>query len=287
MKLLSTFDKSIHVKVSCIYKITNLLDKKVYIGQTCNFRKRLSDYKNIHKKENPTQAVAKAIRDHGTENFTIEILEFCDTNSLNILEDKYIDLYKSYDQKYGYNYASTNGANTELSRKRKSEAHIGLKESSETKRKKSNMILAIKDDVIIICDSGKLFGDFIGKSKDYIKNCLRQPSSVQGYRLYYDDYNKRQDIKKKMEKKRCIRDLGYMTTLYMLDKIESEGVETIDSYFKEVKRLQYADNDDGYELVPYLIEEPISDEFASIEITRVRKNTTANTIDESMVYGRN
>lgn len=258
MELLSSFERSEKVKVSCIYKITNKINGKVYIGQTTNFRKRCSDYMNIHKRANTRLYIGQMIIKYGTENFTIEIEKVCKPDELTKYEMYYINKYKSSEADFGYNITKNIGAgqNNEESRRRKSDAHTGIKESSDTKRHKSNLILAIKDDTIIVCDSGKLFGDFIGKSKDYIKNCLRQPSSISGYRLYYDDYLKRQDIRKKMMKKRCIRDLQYMIYLDILDRVEVEGVETITQYFKTIKMLRYVDNDDGYEFIDYVIEAP-------------------------------
>lgn len=260
MDLLSNFNKSQNVKVCCIYKVTNKLNGKVYIGQTTNFRKRLSDYMNAHKKTNLTQTIVRKIIQYGTENFTIEILEECDSSELADLENKWIKKYNSHNSDYGYNIVANNkdSKNSEISRKRKSLSHIGLKESSETKKKKSNIILAIKDNNILVCDSAKLFGDYVGASKDMIKNCLRQPSKICGYRVYYDDYQKRQEIRKKMLKKRCIRDSGYMDILNILDNIEFEGVETIYLYFDSISRLIY--DDDKYKIVPYTINEVITDE---------------------------
>ena len=96
---------------------------------------------------------------------------------------------------------------------------------------------------MIVCDSGKLFGDYVGKSKDMIKNGLRQPSKICGYRLYYDDFEKRQEIRNKMMKKRSIRDKGYIDMLNVLDTIELEGVETIYWAFDDISYLKYTSED--------------------------------------------
>lgn len=245
MKVLSDYNKSSKVKVSCIYKVANTLNGKVYIGQTTNFRKRVSDYKNAHKKKGNTQAITKDIKKYGTENFTIEILEECSPKKLAELETKYIKFYRDKNPDKCYNYKVNNNlsANDEASRKQKSIAHIGLKDDPQTKRNKSNAILAIKGRSLIVCDSGKLFGDYVGKSKDMIKNGLRQPSKICGYRLYYDDFKKRQEIRNKMMKKRSIRDKGYIDMLNVLDTIELEGVETIYWAFDDISYLKYASED--------------------------------------------
>jgi len=75
-----------------------------------------------------------------------------------------------------------------------SESHKGLKETAETKRKKSNKIIAIKDDKFYICDSAKLFGDFIDMNKDKVKNALRMPCKIKEHYVFYLDENKRKEI---------------------------------------------------------------------------------------------
>jgi hypothetical protein len=230
---------SIHEKISCIYVITNIKNKKMYIGQTVDYRKRSSDYRNAHLHE-PLHGMYKVIAEEGTENFKMSILQTCSPRALTRLENYYIKRYQTYDPRFGYNIVVNNKSrcNDVKSRKAKSKSHTGLKESADTKRKKSNVIIAIRNNVAIIADSGKLFGDYVGKSKDYIKNCLRQPSSVRGFRLYYMDFSKRQVIRSKMLKKRSIRDRQYMETLDFLDNLEIEGVETIDSCY-DVYYLNY------------------------------------------------
>lgn len=84
-----------------IYKITNLLNGKVYIGQTRTpLRQRM--YKHYSRaKSNEATGIDKAMGKYGKENFQVEILEFCDDDVLDEKERYYIKEFDSYDK--GYN----------------------------------------------------------------------------------------------------------------------------------------------------------------------------------------
>lgn len=73
-----------------IYKITNNVTKKSYIGQSGRLESRLSSHKNIAFNKNSKQyneELYKDIRKYGINNFSFKILE---TISLNELEEKWI-----------------------------------------------------------------------------------------------------------------------------------------------------------------------------------------------------
>ena len=254
------------IPISGIYQITNLLTNEIYIGQTVNFRKRLSDY-NTADRSPTTRSIIAAIKQYGQDNFIIELIEQCDEKDLNEREQYYIESFKSYVEGVGYNTLRGiyHQPDPYLSRKHKSEGHIGLKESPDTKRKKSNYIIAVGNDKFIIADSGKLFGNYVGATKDYIKNCLRQPSRIKDYNLFYDDYSKRQEIKKKMLSKRSIRNKEYMEILDLLDECENESVETmyskITSKYNCIYRLKYENTNSNGELflTKYTLNDIISD----------------------------
>jgi group I intron endonuclease len=78
-----------------IYKTTNLIDGKIYIGQD--------------KNNNPSYygsglKLIKAIKKYGRENFKKDILEECvDENHLNEREVYWIKYYNSTDRESGYN----------------------------------------------------------------------------------------------------------------------------------------------------------------------------------------
>lgn len=93
--------------MSCIYKITNLINNKVYIGLTKKSSdERFKEHKSsINKKSNINCYLPKSIKYHGAENFICECIvegDF-DKESLNQLEKYYTKLYNSNNKKYGYN----------------------------------------------------------------------------------------------------------------------------------------------------------------------------------------
>lgn len=132
---------------SGIYKITNLKNNKVYIGQAINLTRRKGDYFN-GKKKPPHGLIGKAFLKYGAESFSFEILERCPKENLNDREGYYIDLFDSCNKTKGYNMLSGGDANyyntvhTEEWRKKRSEQYTGEKnpffgkKHSEESRKK-------------------------------------------------------------------------------------------------------------------------------------------------------
>lgn len=69
-----------------IYKITNLINKKVYIGQSIHIERRWQE----HCQPSSRSLIGKAIQKYGKEHFTFQILEECTEEQLDDLEEKYI-----------------------------------------------------------------------------------------------------------------------------------------------------------------------------------------------------
>lgn len=96
-----------------IYKITNKINNKSYIGISKNIYRRWTDHKVRSKDENNREynkVLYQAFRKYGIENFSFEILE--EENDLQKRKEKeqyYIKLYNSYNN--GYN--ETTGGDSE------------------------------------------------------------------------------------------------------------------------------------------------------------------------------
>ena len=86
-----------------IYKITNKVNNKVYIGQTVKtVEKRFQQHKNNSNKEYFSQIVLyKAFNKYGIENFICEQIEQIPNNLLDEREKYWIEYYDSYFN--GYN----------------------------------------------------------------------------------------------------------------------------------------------------------------------------------------
>ena len=88
-----------------IYKITNKINGKVYIGQAINIHYRFTRHKNDAFDLNNRQyhsALYQAIRKYGIENFIFEVIEECAPDKLDEKEIHYIAQYESFGPK-GYN----------------------------------------------------------------------------------------------------------------------------------------------------------------------------------------
>ena len=88
-----------------IYKITNLINGKIYIGQTIQsirdrWYRHVGNSKWLSQDEN-NMAIKRAIRKYGKNNFSLELIETCRREDLNDKEKYWIQYYDSYTN--GYN----------------------------------------------------------------------------------------------------------------------------------------------------------------------------------------
>ncbi|MBD2753766.1 GIY-YIG nuclease family protein [Spirosoma validum] len=87
-------------KFSGIYKFTNKLNGKVYIGQAINMYKRFLQHRRLKDDFN----FARALKKYGVDNFSFEAIERVDDiEQLDAKEQYWLDYYQSYTKDKGYN----------------------------------------------------------------------------------------------------------------------------------------------------------------------------------------
>lgn len=82
-----------------IYKITNLINNKMYIGQSTNIQERWEEHKFYSSKEQT--AIQQAFKKYGISNFSFEVIEECPKEKLDEREIYWIQFYDTYNN--GYN----------------------------------------------------------------------------------------------------------------------------------------------------------------------------------------
>lgn len=91
---------------SGIYKITNINNQMVYIGQAVNIGSRWRTHvkRGLKAEEGTSNRLYTALWEEGVENFTFQVVEFCDRKDLTEREKFYISFYNT--KEYGYNSKS-------------------------------------------------------------------------------------------------------------------------------------------------------------------------------------
>jgi group I intron endonuclease len=85
-------------KKSGIYRLTNLINNKSYIGSSINLSRRLSDYFSIDRfrkiRTKGRSLIGNAIIKHGISNFNLDILEYSESDIIIKREQYYLDLLR-------------------------------------------------------------------------------------------------------------------------------------------------------------------------------------------------
>lgn len=185
-----------------IYKVTNIINGKVYIGQTI---KPLYIRKNCHMQYSKREGCFyfhNALKKYGIENFSWEIIFKTENKfELNGKEKYYIKLYKSNNKNFGYNQTSGGSNMTNQSietiEKRRMKL-IGKKRTEEQRKNLSDW------------QKGKSFEDKYGKEKS-----IEMKKKI-------SEFMKLRSVSEETRKKRSISCINSGCGKWMLGKKHSE-----------------------------------------------------------------
>lgn len=92
------------MKIVGIYKITNLIDGKIYIGQTVNYKKRKTSHlTSLKNGKHHNDHLQRAFEKYGENSFKIKLIKECTIEELDKLEKYYINELDACNHDKGYN----------------------------------------------------------------------------------------------------------------------------------------------------------------------------------------
>lgn len=160
-----------------IYKITNIINDKIYIGITCallsnRWCKHCSEAKNLQDSPRP---ILRAIRKYGKENFKIEQLDTAPSEQEALKkETDYILKFNSIDGKVGYNACS-------ISSEHSLNEYARLQRSSTMRQTLSNKFerpMVSKDEIVKMYQDQKLSTKDISEhfkiTQEYVRKILKE-----------------------------------------------------------------------------------------------------------------
>lgn len=238
-------DASAYGRKCAIYMIINLINNKKYIGKTVHLLNRANNYiahtRDVHSRD--SRILVQDMRKYGIENFRMFPLAVVKTRKeLAVLEKYYV---------LQYNTLTPNGYNMNIP----SEVDFHIKQYHghptlvATKMKKAKLIAAVNPDEkkMFISIGMKLFGDFVGKSKDVIKNAAKVPNRICGYYIIYLNETDQKQVLEKVQKR--VYEMYHRNTTVNHDKSKHENYYSVVS---DVQTLLIEENanvftEQGYE----------------------------------------
>ena len=189
-----------------VYKITNLINNKVYIGQTVQKPyRRWKRHKQNCRLTNLTYPLYNSMRKHGIENFTFDVILECETlEELNKMEKLAIINFDSTNPEKGYNISL--GGNNKG------------KHSEETKRKISQSQVGSKNHMFGRKGSlSPLFGKKLSEERKLLMSIYRKgkPSPNKGKKL-------NQETKEKIKKANIGKKLSKETKLKISESLKGK-----------------------------------------------------------------
>lgn len=135
-----------------IYKITNLINNKVYIGQSINIASRWRRHRtDANIKDTP---LYQDIRKYGLNNFSFEVIEECTKEQLDERERFWIDKYDSYNNGYNLTSGGQKGTFTGKLNKKQIEEIYSLLQNTELTQQWIADIFDIKQQMIDYINRG-------------------------------------------------------------------------------------------------------------------------------------
>jgi group I intron endonuclease len=207
----TNLDKYKHIIISenkrkpGIYRFNNLITGKCYVGSSVDLSNRFRSYYSVSNMKrivnNEKSIIYESILKNGYENFSLDILEFCDVNVLIKREQYYIDLLEPE-----YNILKIAGSRlghklSEKTKKNLSISNRGRTVSYETRQNisranilpKTRLNMSLRSygvSVKVFDKSNNFVKEFptLGSAAKYLNISLTTIRSIERRGISYDNY---------------------------------------------------------------------------------------------------
>ena len=213
---------------SGIYKIENLVNGKIYIGQSKQIRQRWTEHKKeLRHNRHRNEYLQRAWNKYGEENFKHEVLELCPEEDLDDMECYYIKLYDSFNNSKGYNLTSGGKRRKEYSASTREKLRINGTGSNNPNSKK-----------VICLETKKIYESMAQAGEDYnidytnIYRCcnLMRYTTAGVHWMFLDNYNNASEkyINSLLSKKDSGKTTSviYLNTMEVFDSIKEASLHT-------------------------------------------------------------
>ena len=218
-------------KMTGIYKIENIINHKVYIGQSVLIETRWSAHRGrLNRGKMGKHPLQQSWTKYGENNFSFSVLEECSADELDEREIYYISLYNSTNRKFGYNIESGGACKFHgtplhdyeqniIDRFKNSNTFLHIDEIIDSHKKNLKQV-DMSDKRIVLLNTGEIFDglhqawlayNFVDKSgiAKCCKNKLWSAGKINGeplFWVYYSEFIKmsKEDIKFRMNKTKLI-----------------------------------------------------------------------------------
>jgi hypothetical protein len=181
-------------KIICVYKIINLTNNKVYIGQSINYKNRVIKHRyDLRNNKNSSRKLQNTWNKYGENNFKFEIIETCTKDILSEREIYWINFYDSMNN--GYNLENGGRLNKELSKETKKLMSTNNprvwkgKFGKEHNTSKTIHQYSLKGDYIASYGSCYEAARILGKNYKSINSCVNNScKSAYGFQWSFEFY---------------------------------------------------------------------------------------------------
>lgn len=125
---------------SGVYRITNITNRKVYVGSAKYIRIRLKGHlASLRKGVHENSYLQRSWNKYGEDNFKFEVVDLCESELLIEHEQNWLDLHQAATRKNGYNISPTAGSCAGVKHTKKSKKNMSVSQRKRWEREEEHI----------------------------------------------------------------------------------------------------------------------------------------------------